>query len=381
MEIFRLPAVGYDNLVRIIKAYYINSQNNKENDYSYKSISDLSGVHRDTITKNSYFLINIGVLDEDKNITELGIKLGKAYDISFKEEIINIWSSIINDNLFLNNLINSLKISGKSYEFEDYKKKILSDSNDNVNSHTKSGCAAIIEIFELCNLILINNGIISYNQKYNELNDMKEKIDKLEKLKTDKLEKLGEEISDANNNEINNLIEEIEDLNKDIKNYKLSDDFYKKSLRLQNESKSYSFKFFLMICADIVLIIVLYFMNRKFFNDPNIVFNIKLGLLSFGILGLSFWGTKYFNRRTHESIQLAEDYEHKALVLSLFGSYSKELNKLDREDKQLLLDYVSKVSTTINKSPATNLSKRKPDSTPVEDLTELLLNISNLVKK
>ena len=370
MESFRLPAVSHESLIKIIQAYNSISKDNK---VLQEDIEKLSYIKKDTIARNNAFLINVGIITKDKKITEFGEKLSRAYELNIQEEIINIWTNIIQTSEFLSGLITNLRISSKHFEFEEYRNKILYDSQDNNNTFTKAGASCIIEILQLCNFIIVNNGIISYNQRYKELNDMKNKIDKLEKL--------SEEISDTDNNKINNLREEIEDLNKDIQNYKLSDDFYKKSLRLEKESKYYSIRFISFICIDIFTIIILYFINIKFFNNDNIIFNIKIGLLSLGILGLFFWVTKYFNRRTHESIQLAEDYEHKALVLSLFSSYSKELKKLDRDDKQLLLDYVSKVSTTINKSPAINLSKRKPDTSPVEDLTDLLLNLSNFIKK
>lgn len=364
MEVFKLPAVGYENLIKIIQAY----DSVKKEVYSLNDIVNNSGLHKDTIIKNNHFLISTGIIGDDKIITELGKSLSRAYEFNIKYEIISIWTGIINNTEFLSSLINNLRISGKHFEFEEYKNKILHDSNDNNNTFTKSGSSCIIEIFKICNFIVINEGIISYNKKYIELNDMKDKIEQLNKL---------EEENNNNEDNTNDIKEKIYDLNKDIFNYGLSEKFYIKSMELKKEYVLNHIFFMVSILVDILVLITFFIINTKLHTD-NLFFNIKLLVLSFGILGLLLWVTKYFNRRVHETIQLSEDYEHKSLVLSSFYIYSRELKKLDTSDKRILTDYVNKVSTTTNKNPAVNLNKRKPDNSPVEDIKDILLQLVSL---
>ncbi|MCZ9955859.1 hypothetical protein [Brachyspira hyodysenteriae] len=119
-----------------------------------------------------------------------------------------------------------------------------------------------------------------------------------------------------------------------------------------------------MIIIDIVFIVLLLGLNlfHPNFVDLKIIQNIKIGLSSLFISGILFWVTKYYNRRIHETVQLIEDYQHKSLVLKSFNSYSKEIERLSKDNPEFLLDYLRKVSSTINRSPALDLNKRKADN-------------------
>lgn len=180
---------------------------------------------------------------------------------------------------------------------------------------------------------------------------------------------------------INSIHNDIITKNTAIINNELAAYFNQKVNNLEKNLNKFSKTFILMVIIDIIAIIGLFCLNMSLtqLKNDNIFFDIRISILSIGIIGLLLWITKYFNRRTHETVQLKEDYEHKSLVLSSFLSYSKELEKLSETDKQFLLDYISKVSSTINKSPASNLNKRKGDNTPIEDLSELLSHLSGLI--
>ena len=114
------------------------------------------------------------------------------------------------------------------------------------NTFTKSGSSCIIEIFKICNFIVINEGIISYNKKYIELNDMKDKIEQLNKL---------EEENNNNEDNTNDIKEKIYDLNKDIFNYGLSEKFYIKSMELKKEYVLNHIFFMVSILVDILVLI------------------------------------------------------------------------------------------------------------------------------
>ena len=114
------------------------------------------------------------------------------------------------------------------------------------------------------------------------------------------------------------------------------------------------------------------------FIEFTLIENIKIGLYSLFLSGILFWVTKYYNRRIHETIQLIEDYQHKSLVLKSFNSYSKEIERLSKDNPEFLLDYLRKVSSTINISPALDLNKRKADNSPVEDMKDILLQLGTL---
>ena len=84
------------------------------------------------------------------------------------------------------------------------------------------------------------------------------------------------------------------------------------------------------------------------------------------IMILLLWGTRYFNRRIHETVHLIEEYEHKAIVLKSFPSYSAQLGLLDTPEKTALLKYTEKVSPIITESPTHALTRKKTDKLPME---------------
>ena len=90
-------------------------------------------------------------------------------------------------------------------------------------------------------------------------------------------------------------------------------------------------------------------------------------VLTSPIMILLLWGTRYFNRRIHETVHLIEEYEHKAIVLKSFPSYSAQLKSLDTStEKTALLKYTEKVSHIITESPTHALTRKKTDKLPME---------------
>lgn len=223
--------------------------------------------------------------------------------------------------------------------------------------------------------------IEKYNIDIDKFNDCFYKTDYKElKIRLDNINAIYDNIKQQEE-KINSIHNDIITKNTAIINNELAAYFNQKVNNLEKNLKKFSKFFIIMTIIDIIIIIGLFCLNifLQQLKNENIFFDIRLSIFSIGIIGLLLWITKYFNRRTHETVQLIEDYEHKSLVLSSFLSYSKELEKLSKADKQFLLDYISKVSSTINKSPASNLNKRKSDNTPIEDLTELLSHLNGLV--
>jgi hypothetical protein len=79
---------------------------------------------------------------------------------------------------------------------------------------------------------------------------------------------------------------------------------------------------------------------------------------------LLVWGTRYFNRRIHETVHLIEEYEHKAIVLRSFEPYSERIQKLG--NPEILAKYTEKVSHIITESPTNCLTRKKTDKLPIE---------------
>lgn len=238
------------------------------------------------------------------------------------------------------------------------------------------------KVLENCNIIYkeIKEKQEKINIVYDNIVGKKLRIDNIE-LATffdAEVERLKIDLNGCFNNPVTNNTTINENNNTNATNNKFISSIKKKfSIKL-----GYTKKFGIMIIIDIVFIVLLLGLNlfHPNFVDLKIIQNIKIGLSSLFISGILFWVTKYYNRRIHETVQLIEDYQHKSLVLKSFNSYSKEIERLSKDNPEFLLDYLRKVSSTINRSPALDLNKRKADNSPVEDMKDILLQLGSLSK-
>ncbi|WP_297285239.1 hypothetical protein [uncultured Brachyspira sp.] len=382
---FKLPASNYENLIKIISVYAVNDK-----PLTTKEASEKTDIYNETIGRNIPFLILIGVIEKDtdskKNkITDLGKDLYRTLESKLDSLISSKWQDIINKNDFFNEILKYLEVQQEN----DRKKLtnyIIYKAEAKTHQFTKTGALTIIEIFIKSNIFIEkDNDIIAFNKEFSKAKILKDKV-MAEK------EAIMENYNQNNNEEelkekieyIDNLVDEVTSESTDVTNTKLSQKYNDKIKDLKKTYSIYNKIFIVMIVLDIIAVIGLSFMNIFLFKEPSnngdTIYNIRISILSISILGLLFWATKYFNRRVHETVFLLEEYEHKFLVINSFISYSRELERLRNEKNTFLEDYISKVSTTINKSPAQNLNKRKGDNTPLEEVIELLKNFYSFSK-
>ncbi|CCG57824.1 hypothetical protein WESB_2362 [Brachyspira pilosicoli WesB] len=384
---FKLPASSYEQLIKIISVYAISNKY-----LTTAEVSDKINAYKGNIDKNIPFLTIIGILEKDpenKNkykITNIGNSLYRAIDGNLDDFVSEHWRTIIIKNDFLNELSKDLEINKRYYRQRliDY---IIYKADAKVHGFSKAGASAIIDIIIKSNIAIEKDGnIIVFNPEFSKAKILQDKVN-AEK------EAIMENYNQNNNNEeelkekieyIDNLVDEVTSESTDVTNTKLSQKYNDRIKDLKKTYSIYNKIFIGMIIFDIIAVIVLFIINVFLFKETNgnnyIAYNVRISILSISILGLLFWATKYFNRRVHETVFLLEEYEHKFLVINSFISYSRELERLRNEKNTFLEDYISKVSTTINKSPAQNLNKRKGDNTPLEEVIELLKNFYSFSK-
>jgi len=166
-------------------------------------------------------------------------------------------------------------------------------------------------------------------------------------------------------------------------NKKISDRFDAKVEKLEKEYEKYSNTFSNMITLTIIIAISITLIYVTMIMDKaNLYLDIKLGLVSVFTLSTLLWVSKYFKRRMHETVSLKEEYEHKAILLDAFPSYSEKIKELSNGDNTRCLDFIQKVTETLNTSPSSLLlGKQKDSSTPTKEMLDTLKNISSTSSK
>jgi hypothetical protein len=106
-EKFKLPGSSYEEVVRIIKAY-----DHYESEVELNEVSQVSALHPTAISRNTGFLVAVGVLEggQKKVLTSQGRSLARALDHEITDDIRTYWRDIVQANDFMRKLISAIRI-------------------------------------------------------------------------------------------------------------------------------------------------------------------------------------------------------------------------------------------------------------------------------
>ena len=146
---FSLPSSSYNELIKIIKGYSINAES-----ATLGSLSQLIGMSRTTISSNSKFLSELGLIEggKTKSSTSLGIRLGRALEHSQQSDISELWQETISGNEKLANLVTTVRIKGGMSE-DQLLSHILYVSVQKATKDSRTGARTIVDI-------LIKSGLL-----------------------------------------------------------------------------------------------------------------------------------------------------------------------------------------------------------------------------
>lgn len=147
-EEFKLPGSSYDELVKIIIAY------SKAKEGSLDELSKLCGIHITGISRNSGFLLAVGIVEGGKTkvITKKGNELARALQHNIAEEISRVWRDIVRESDFLYKMVTAIKIR-KGMDVQGFQSHIAYSSGQQTNKHVRTGSATVVEILKVCGLI------------------------------------------------------------------------------------------------------------------------------------------------------------------------------------------------------------------------------------
>jgi hypothetical protein len=151
---FSLPASSFEELKRTIQGYAGKGE--------AKSLSDvhrLSGVSESLISRNNGFLTEAGLITagKTKNATDLGKRLGRAFEYNRAEEIASSLRTVVQQTEFLSSLPSIIRVQGGMTQ-ENLHKHILFASGSSNNTYKIAGAHAIIQLLQESGLVVDDNG-------------------------------------------------------------------------------------------------------------------------------------------------------------------------------------------------------------------------------
>lgn len=154
---FKLPKSSYDELCKVIKAYAHAGP-----EASIDDITSLSGVADSRVSKNSGFLISVGLITEGKtkSATALGRRLGNALEHDQPTEIAAAWREVVQQSEFLRRMVAAVRIR-KGMDINDLQGHIAYSAGVPKNSDTMAGARTLANVLVISGLVLEQDGKLS----------------------------------------------------------------------------------------------------------------------------------------------------------------------------------------------------------------------------
>jgi predicted transcriptional regulator len=151
---FKLPKSSYDELCKVIRAYALAKV-----DASINEIAELSGMGESRVSKNSGFLISVGLVTEGKakGATSLGRRLANALEHDQPTEIAAAWREVVQQSEFLRRMVAAVRIR-KGMDINDLQSHIAYSAGVPKNPDTMLGARTLANILVISGLVLEQDG-------------------------------------------------------------------------------------------------------------------------------------------------------------------------------------------------------------------------------
>lgn len=218
-EKFKLPRSSYEELSKIIKAYGKSSKpaNNEE-------ISKLTGIGKTHISANNSFLLAVGIIEGGnlKSCTSKGNQIARALEHEIPEEIAKGWKVIIEENEFLNKMVQAVGVR-KGMEISQLENHIAYSAGEVKSKPVLIGSRTIINILLVSGLVRLDGDkvlpISGYSPPIESNTGTKDTVNILTKTKYDDGNVVTIHIElriNASPSELDGLGEKINKLIKDL---------------------------------------------------------------------------------------------------------------------------------------------------------------------
>ena len=162
-ENFKLPGSSYEEFTKIILAY---ASGRSGQSMSLDVVAQYASMDKTIVSRNNGFLVQCGLVSEgnQKAATELGIKLGRAYQLKMDVEISRIWRELIENDEFLSRMLSAIRIR-KAMEKTAFINHIVYSSGSSAGKHARTGAATLVELLKVAGLVSEQDGQITATEE------------------------------------------------------------------------------------------------------------------------------------------------------------------------------------------------------------------------
>lgn len=152
----RLPSSSLAELKKIIQGYSHFGDKVQLDD-----LARLLGIHKNTISPNNPALTELGIIEggNTKSTTPLGMKLGRALEHDYHEDVQKSFREIIQNSGFLSGIISTIRIK-RGMTHDDLASHILYASGQKNNKNNRTGARTYVDMLIESALVVEENGSV-----------------------------------------------------------------------------------------------------------------------------------------------------------------------------------------------------------------------------
>lgn len=278
-------------------------------------------------------------------------------------------------------------------EIEDYHSKLLEDTpkQDSIQTQIEKASKTVSE--EKDNIVTLVEDAEKelkeltefYIKVFGKLNDDDEQAGGLSEEITERL-KILRELESSNKIRYDAVVEEIQSLLPGATSAGLATAYKEMKESFTDSIKRFEWTFY----SSIGLLIILSVLSALSFSLSHteagfqfaygfIKYNtfdqaLRENLFKLPLYGALIWLVFFASKRRSEAQRLQQEYAHKEALAKSYGSYKKQLEDLDVEDKELQKDFIKKTIDAITYNASQTLDGVHGDNHPAKDLVEKVLN-------
>jgi hypothetical protein len=159
---FRLPAAGFEQVARILKAYHRASKGSTDTAVSLDDVAKRTAIGRTAVSANNAFLTSVGLIEggNQKRLTPLGVRAALALDHPGTPEAQEAWGEVVENSPDLERIVDAVRIR-RGMDEDSLLAHIVLTAGVPKTSRYVTGARTVVDLLEFAGLIDESDGVYS----------------------------------------------------------------------------------------------------------------------------------------------------------------------------------------------------------------------------
>ncbi len=156
---FRLPESGFEQVSRILKAYYSAARGSTDTPVTLNDLVKRTAINRTMVSSNNGFFASVGLIEggNAKRLTPLGLKASIALDHPGSPDAQEVWREVV-ENSELERIVDAVRIR-QGMDEEALLSHIVLTAGVPKTSRWMTGARTVVDLLEFAALLVDTDGL------------------------------------------------------------------------------------------------------------------------------------------------------------------------------------------------------------------------------